>query len=289
MTGLLLATLAASGVALVLTGGHGSGTTPRRRSRIGPRSRVEHWMSQAGLIDVSILQFVVVTTLVGTVAGLLAWAVFGGLLAPVGIAIAAASVPAASSRHRRHVRLAVAAESWPAMIEEIRVLAGAAGRSIPRALLDVGMRGPEELRPAFRSAQLEWNVTTDFERTAAVLKQHLASPTADVVCETLLVANELGAVDLDRRLAELAEDRRSDVFARRDARAKQAGVRFARRFVIVVPVGMAIAGMSLGDGRSAYQTTTGQILVAVAVGLVGCCWMWSGQMLRLPDERRVFS
>ena len=75
----------------------------------------------------------------------------------------------------------------------------------------------------------------------------------------------------------------------RDARAKQAGVRFARRFVIVVPVGMAVAGMSLGDGRAAYETATGQILVAIAVGLVGCCWVWSGRMLRLPDEQRVFA
>jgi tight adherence protein B len=79
------------------------------------------------------------------------------------------------------------------------------------------------------------------------------------------------------------------VFARRDARSKQAGVRFARRFVVIVPVGMAIAGLSLGDGRDAYETPTGQVLVGVAVALIACCWIWSGRMLRLPDEERVFS
>ena len=97
-----------------------------------------------------------------------------------------------------------------------------------------------------------------------------------------------GGADLDRRLAELAEDRRVDNLGRKDARSKQAGVRFARRFVIAVPFGMAVAGMSLGDGRAAYQTPGGQLLVAVGLALVAACWAWSGSMLRLPQQNRVF-
>ena len=70
-----------------------------------------------------------------------------------------------------------------------------------------------------------------------MLKDRLADPTADAACETLLVAHELGGTDLDRRLEALAEDRVQDAQGRKDARAKQAGVRFARRFVLIVPVG----------------------------------------------------
>src|SRR5205085_2522237 len=83
-------------------------------------------------------------------------------------------------------------------------------------------------------------------RTCAVLKSRLADPTADATCETLLVAHEIGGTDLDRRLASLVEDRIQDLHGRKDARAKQAGVRFARRFVLAVPVGMALAGLSIG-------------------------------------------
>ena len=75
-----------------------------------------------------------------------------------------------------------------------------------------------------------------------MLRAHLADPTADAACETLLVAHEVGGTDLAHRLEALAEDRRQDALGRKDARAKQAGVRFARRFVLVVPVGMALAG-----------------------------------------------
>jgi hypothetical protein len=51
---------------------------------------------------------------------------------------------------------------------------------------------------------------------------------------------------------------------------------------------MAVAGMSLGNGRASYQTPTGQVLVAVGIGLVVTCWLWSGRILRLPVEERVF-
>ena len=94
--------------------------------------------------------------------------------------------------------------------------------------------------------------------------------------------------DLDGRLAELAEDRRADTLGRKDARSKQAGVRFARWFVVVVPLGMALAGLSLGDGRVAYQSGAGQVLVVIGIGLMAACWVWSGRMLRLPEARRVF-
>ena len=69
---------------------------------------------------------------------------------------------------------------------------------------------------------------------------------------------------------------------------KQAGVRFARRFVLIVPLGMALVGLSIGDGREAYQSGFGQFVVVLALGLVVACWVWAGRIMRLPDEERVF-
>jgi tight adherence protein B len=51
---------------------------------------------------------------------------------------------------------------------------------------------------------------------------------------------------------------------------------------------MALAGMSVGTGRAAYQSSTGQILVAAAIGMVVVCWTWAGRIMSLPDEQRVF-
>ena len=262
---------------------------PRLRRRVERARRHDEWMHQAGLGDVAVQELIGVTVALGLLGGIVGFAMFGGVLTALGSAAFSASIPFASYRHRRQNRLALAQDAWPNMIDEIRILTGSAGRSIPQALFDVGLRGPVEMRPAFETAHREWLLSTDFSRTIVVLKQQLASPTADATCETLLVANEVGGADLDRRLAELAEDRRIDNQGRKDAAAKQAGVRFARRFVILVPLGMALAGMSLGDGRKAYSTLTGQVFVALGIALVVLCWAWSARMLRLPTEERVFS
>ncbi|MGH9061680.1 MAG: type II secretion system F family protein, partial [Acidimicrobiales bacterium] len=152
----------------------------------------------------------------------------------------------------------------------------------------VGRRGPSELRPAFAAAEREWLVSTDFARTVAVLKDGLDDPTADAACETLLGAHEIGGTDQDRRLAALAEDRVQDLQGRRDAAARQAGVKFARRFVLLVPLGMAVAGLSIGTGRSAYETPLGQAAVLVGIAAVVACWWWAGRLMRLPDTERVF-
>ena len=295
MTGLALAAVGAYGVFLVFSAvAYGWGglrfvpATPER-VMVSPVVRFERWMGQAGLGEVSATEFAGVSALLAVGGAGVGFTMFGGALPAVGLALFAASAPLASYRVRRANRLVAAHDAWPQMIEEIRVLTGAAGRSIPQALLEVGLRGPEELRSAFESAHREWLLSTDFERTVELLKQLLSDPTADATCETLLVAHEVGGADLDRRLGELAEDRRSDNLGRKDARSKQAGVRFARRFVIAVPLGMAVAGMSLGDGRAAYQKPIGQILVAVALGLITICWVWSGRMLQLPQQNRVFT
>ena len=76
---------------------------------------------------------------------------------------------------------------------------------------------------------------------------------------------------------------------RRDAIARQAGVRFARWFTLIVPIGMALTGLTIGNGREAYATPLGQLLVAVALLMVIACWVWASYIMRMPSEERVFS
>ena len=76
---------------------------------------------------------------------------------------------------------------------------------------------------------------------------------------------------------------------RRDAVARQSGVRFARWFTLIVPFGMAATGLSIGDGRAAYGTPLGQALVVVALVLILTFWIWAGRIMQLPKEDRVFA
>ena len=293
MIAVVAALAAAYGVHLLYTGlvlGW-NGVAPGPNAADGPRRvrrRPADWLAQAGLGSVAVGEFLSVLAIVFVMGAALAVLLFGAALPALMGGVFAASFPVAAYRQRRRLRRATAQDSWPRMIEELRILTSSVGRSIPQALFEVGAAGPEELRPAFAAANREWRLTTDFDRTLVVLREQLADPTCDATCETLLIAHELGGTDVDRRLADLAEDRREDARYRKDARARQAGVRFARRFVLLVPLGMAAAGLSVGNGRSAYQTPFGQLAVLTALAMIVACWVWAGQMLRLPEEERVF-
>ncbi|UDY35795.1 type II secretion system F family protein [Dermatobacter hominis] len=291
MSSILFAAIAAVGTSLLVM--------PRpTRSDAGPRptpgealaaqrDRAELALQRAGLDGVSPLQFGGTVLAVAVAATFAATLVVGPGVGALVIGALAGAAPIAMWRSRRTAARRAAQEHWPRLIEELRVLTGPMGRPIPQALLEVGSRGPVELRPAFAAAQREWNLTTDFERTVTVLKDRLADPTADATCETLLVVHEVGG-DLDARLSALAEDRRRDLHDRKDAQAKLAGARTARLFVVLVPIGMAIAGTNVGAGRAAYRSGTGQVLVVLGIALVVACWVWGARLMRLPVEERVF-
>lgn len=293
--GVLLASMAAIGVHLLhtaLADGRrdlpGAAWRERRAASGGTAVVLARWAERFGLGEVRWRELVLTGALAGALCGSVGLVVFGSALPALVMAGAAVAWPVASWRLRQQRRLAAAHDAWPQLVEQIRVATAELGRSVPQALFEAGRSGPAVLRPAFEEAQREWLLSTDFERTVALLKRRLADPTADAACETLLVAHQVGGTDLDARLRALVEDRLLDVQSRKDARARQAGVRFARRFVLLVPCGMALAGLSIGAGQSAYRTSWGQALVTAGVLSVVLCWLWAGRLLKLPPEERVF-
>lgn len=289
----LLAALAGTGaylwVTAVLLGWRGLGPGLGGADRLAARRRSpSDVLAQAGLDGVRPAQFLVASAAVGAVLGVVAWGLFGGLPVAAAVAAVGALGPAAVVRRRQVRRREQARDAWPRLLEELRLQVVSVGRSVPQALVEVGQRVPDDLRPAFAASAREWQRSTDLDRALDVLKAQLADPAADAVCETLLVAHEVGGRDVDRRLRDLVADRTTDVQQRRDARAKQAGARFSRSFVLVVPVGMALVGLAIGDGRAAYAAGGAQLLVLLAIGGIAACWWWAGRLLRLPEPDRVF-
>ncbi len=260
------------------TGGAGSTT----------KGFVQLWSARMGLEQAPMRQLGLASLGAASLGALGIFVVFGGPLAPMLAAPVAGYVPFGTWRARRRRGKQAALEAWPRMLDELRLLAGSLGWSIPQALFEVGRNGPRELRPSFAQAEREWLVSTDFAKTIDTLKALLADASADAALETLLIAQEVGGGGLNARLQALVTERNRDLQTRRDAQAKQAGVRFARRFVLVVPLAMAGAGMSIGTGRSGYATTAGQWAIAVAAMALMACWWWATRLLRLPEPQRVF-
>ncbi len=292
MIALILALVAAYGVHLMYSafafGWKGVQPGPTAEVK-ADHDRVGAVVSSLGLGDFdprALVAAMVVLALAGFAFGSL---LFGGVIPALIIAVFAATAPVGVARVRHERMIDHAHRAWPAIIEEIRLLTGTLGRSIPQATFEAGLRSHPGLQPAFQAAHREWLISTDFARSLDVLKSQLGHNTADIVAETLLTAHELGGGEVGNRLGALAQDRMTDQQHRRDAVARQAGVRFARWFTLIVPVGMALTGLSIGDGRDAYGTDIGQALVAVALILILACWLWAGRIMRMPTEERVFA
>jgi tight adherence protein B len=267
----------------------GRSTLQPFRRDVRTRARLQGWITQAGMVGVRPLELASVEVSVFAGSAAVSWIVFAAAVPAALGGLLGAAAPIAVYRSRRRKLLDEARDAWPYLIEEMRLLTGALGRSIPVAMLEAGRKAPTApMRAAFEAANREWQLSTDFGRACAVLKESLADPTADVVCETLLVANEIGGSDLERRLAALVEDRRVDLRHRKEAESRQSGPRFARWFVLVVPLGMALVGMSIGDGRDAYRSTGGQVAVVTGMCVVALCWAWASRIMRLPEPDRVF-
>lgn len=158
--GLLAAFLAGAGVYLIYTssGARGRGRVSRGRRRgIAPSV----WLTQAGLGEVSGAEFGAAVGVLLVLGGAASYVLFGGLLPPIVGAVLAATIPIGVYRGRRRNALAQASQAWPRLLEELRLLTGSQGRSIPQALFEVGRRAPPEAGVAGRLRRGRAGVAAD--------------------------------------------------------------------------------------------------------------------------------
>src|SRR5262249_48709870 len=79
------------------------------------------------------------------------------------------------------------------------------GMSLPEGLSALALRGPEPLRPAFARFSAAYRASGRFGECLDALKDDLADPVGDRVCETMRVAREVGGSDLGTVLGTLSE------------------------------------------------------------------------------------
>ncbi|MEX2533319.1 MAG: hypothetical protein WD360_05095 [Nitriliruptoraceae bacterium] len=180
-------------------------------------------------------------------------------------------------------------DTWPQLLDTVRVDLTLTQVPLGDALFGAARRLPRPLSSRFVRAEREWVNSVDLSRALAVLASDCDDPFTDVVCESLRTIAQVSARQMNRRLHDVATDLRITVRYAHDAQATLAGARFARRFVVIVPVVMALVGVWVGEGRAAYQTPTGQVVGGIALLVMLACWWWAGRLLKLPEPPRVFA
>jgi tight adherence protein B len=219
----------------------------------------------------------------GVLLGTLAWILLPSPVAAACGAIVGVTWPLRRSRaaleRRRHEALA----AWPQLLQSIRIQVTTLGRPLPTAIIETAPQAPPAMAPAFAGFEASWRRTTDLGRALWDFASAMADPTTDLIVDTLGLGSELGGGSLDRRLARLIEERQRELELRQEAEARLAGARFARRFVLVVPVAMALAAEGIGSGPRTFSSPLGAVVLSVSALLTAGCWWWAGRLLRQPS------
>ena len=171
--------------------------------------------------------------------------------------------PVALVRMRARRRRASLRELWPDAVDNI-TSGVRAGLALPEALSQLAIRGPEELRPAFRAFAEDYRTSGRFQDCLDRLKARLSDPVGDRLIESLRIAREVGGSDLGRLLRTLSTFLREDSRTRSELEARQGWTVNAARLAVAAP--WIVLGMLCTRPESirAYASATGTLVLVAA-------------------------
>ena len=248
--------------------------------------RTRDLLIQAGIEGVSPRQLLGVSIGLGFVVFVL---VLGTSQVPV-IALLFAGFagcgPLVLVRRRRSQRTMELREVWPEAVDNL-ASGVRAGLSLPEALSQLGHRGPEQLRSAFRRFGEDYRATGRFGESIDSLKRNLADPVGDRVVESLRMAREVGGTDLGRLLRTLSAFLREDARTRAELETRQGWTVNAARLALAAPWVLLLLLSTRPSAVEAYNTTAGALVLLIGGAVSIAAYRVMIRIARLPTERRV--
>jgi tight adherence protein B len=260
---------------------------PPRRQQPTP-SRLQRMLEQAGLRGTSPAAVVAGCVATAGVVGASVQALSRTWPVSTAFALLAGYLPLALLAGRARRRQRELAEVWPEAVDNLSS-AVRAGMSLAEALAQLGLRGPEPLRPAFAAFAADYQVTGRFNESLDRLKERLTDPVGDRVVEGLRIAREVGGGDLGRLLRNLSVYLREDARTRSELESRQAWAVNGARLAVAAPWLVLFLLSFQREVITRYASAAG-VVVLVMGGL--CCLLAYRLMVRigrLPQERRILS
>ena len=256
---------------------------PHKETR---RDRIAEMLAQAGIEAVT--PGALLASCVG-VGGFVLVAMFVVSRSPaiaLAFALIASSAPFALVRFRQRQRRAELRDLWPEVVDNL-ASGVRAGLSLPEALTQVGLRGPDELRRPFARFGEDYRATGRFYESLDRLKASLADPVGDRIVESLRMARDVGGSDLGKLLRTLSAFLREDARTRAELETRQGWTVNAARLAVAAPW-IVLGLLSLRpEAVDAYNTPQGLVVLAIGGGLCLVAYRVMVRIGRLPHEERV--
>lgn len=261
---------------------------PATERRRGPswQDRTRDLLAEAGIEGVSPMQLAGLCGVVALLTGILVVATSRVPLLGLLFGAFAGALPVLLVRRRRAKRSTELREVWPEAVDNL-ASGVRAGLSLPEALTQLGERGPEQLRSAFRRFGEDHRATGRFAESLDRLKAALADPVGDRVVEALRLARDVGGTDLGRLLRTLSAFLREDARTRAELETRQGWAVNAARLAVCAPWVLLLLLSSKPTAVEAYRSPAGSLVLLGGLGLSLVAYRLMMRIARLPVERRV--
>jgi tight adherence protein B len=250
--------------------------------------RLARLLSRAGAPGTSPRGVLAVCAGAALLAGVAVHVLSRTLPVSLSFALLAGYLPVSVLQGRARRRQRELADVWPEAVDNL-ASAVRAGMSLPEALGQLSIRGPEPLRPAFAAFTVDYQVSGRFGEALDELKDRLSDPVGDRVVEALRVAREVGGGELGRLLRSLSGFLREDARTRAELEARQAWAVNGARLAVAAPWLVLLMLSFQREVVARYASPAGVVVLAVGGA---CCLVAYRLMLRLgrlPQERRILS
>ncbi len=229
---------------------------PAAGKRRPKANRLEDLLASAGIEKVTATGLVASCLGLGVFVALIFFVVSGSWPMSLCFGLFGAWLPISIVRWRSNRRTAVLRQLWPDVVDHLRS-AIRAGLSLPEALIQLGEKGPEELRHVFRDFGADYRAGGQFDASLNKLKDRLADPVADRIVEALRLTREVGGSDLGKLLGTLAEFLRENARTRSELEARQSWTVNAARLAVAAPWIVMLLLATLARGRERIQHAYG--------------------------------
>jgi tight adherence protein B len=283
MTAPLLGVLCGVGVFLIWwSAWEQPAAIPRERK---PK-RLETLLLTAGIEKVSSGGLVASCFGLGLFVVLVFFIVTGSLPIAACFGLFGAWLPFAVVRWRARRRTAMLRGLWPDVVDHLRS-AIRAGLPLPEALIQLGHKGPEELRGLFLDFGADYRAGGQFDAALNRLKDRLADPVADRIVEALRMTRDVGGSDLGRLLGTLGEFLRESARTRSELAARQSWTINAARLAVAAPWIVLMLLASRPEAIAAYNTPMGIAVLAGGLLISAFCYSAMLRIGALPEDERV--
>ena len=275
-----------AGLGLLLIWRRGPRAPARRRSTTSWFDRRRDLLRQAGVDGVGPGQLLGAQVLCAAIALVLVVAITKTIAVAGCFAVFGFFLPAVIVRRMQRRRQSALRELWPEAIDHL-ASAVRAGMSLPEGLSALAVRGPTELRAPFGRFAAAYRATGRFGECLDALKDDLADPVGDRVCETMRAAREVGGSDLGTVLRTLSELLRADARTRSELETRQGWVINAARLAVAAPWAVLLLLGTQSETLTAYDSPGGTLLLVIGAVVCVVAYRIMLHIGRLPEEQRV--